>query len=243
LEIETQHVWDYAEDTWVHRLIREKGDSKVIELPSSRSGGLGAGRADHGEDMVPREKLERIGMEYTHLLTSQLESQRVYFEELVGKAVAKASAASSATALASNRAEEAISKLNELQIAHAHLRDEVVVGLEKDLAREKKKAEKASEMARGFSKSFMDEKKVNEGLMERIEHVNRSMAAMSAEMSKIKEENMDLAEQNRDFLFSITAQDKLKDMEGEGGNLEAGELEGGTLSLPPEKKKRGKGKK
>ena len=240
LEIETQHVWDYAEDTWVHRLIREKGDSKVIELPSSRSGGLGAGRADHGEDMVPREKLERIGMEYTHLLTSQLESQRVYFEELVGKAVAKASAASSAAALASNRAEEAISKLNELQIAHAHLRDEVVVGLEKDLAREKKKAEKASEMARGFSKSFMDEKKVNEGLMERIEHVNGGMAAMSTEMSKLKEENADLAEQNRDLLFSITAQDKLKDMEG---GLEVGELEGGTLSLPPEKKKRGKGKK
>ena len=234
-------MWDYAEDTWVHRLIREKGDSKVIELPSSRSGGLGAGRAEHGEDMVPREKLERIGMEYTHLLTSQLESQRVYFEELVGKAVAKASAASSAAALASDRAEEAISKLNELQTSHVHLRDEVVVGLEKDLARERKKAEKASEMARGFSKSFMGEKKVNEGLMERIGHVNAGMAAMSTEMGKLKEENADLAEQNRDLLFSITAQDKLKDMEG---GLEDGELEGGTLSLPPEKKgRKGKGKK
>ena len=244
LEIETQHVWDYAEDTWVHRLIREKGDSKVIELPSSRSGGLGAGMADHGEDMVPREKLERIGMEYTHLLTSQLESQRVYFEDLVCKAVAKASAASSAAALATNRAEEAISKLNELQISHAHLRDEVMVGLEKDLAREKKKAEKASEMARGFSKSFMDEKKVNEGLLERIEHVNSSIATISKEMTQVKAENADLTEQNRDLLFSITAQDKLKDMEGEGAGLEAGELESGTLSLPPEKKgRKGKGRK
>jgi BRCA1-associated protein len=243
LEIETQHVWDYAEDTWVHRLIREKGDSKVIELPSSRSG-LGQGRAEHGEDMVPREKLERIGMEYTHLLTSQLESQRVYFEELVGKAVAKASAASSAAAMASNRADEAISQLNELKLAHTRLKDEVVVGLEKDLAREKRKAEKSSELARGFGKSLTEEKEVNAGLMKRIDHINTSMQAMSQEMSKVKEENEDLKEQNRDLLFSITASSKIQDMEAEGGGLEKGEVEGGTVSLPPEKKgRKGKGKK
>jgi BRCA1-associated protein len=244
LEIETQHVWDYAEETWVHRLIREKGDSKVIELPSSSRAGIGAGRGNHGEvDMVPREKLESIGIEYTHLLTSQLESQRVYFDDQLNKAAAKASAASAAAASASSRAEEAVERLKELEIEHKRLRDEVVPSLEKDLVREKKKSERSGELARGFGKSLMEEKKVSEGLMERIEHVNKSMMEMSTELGKVKEENKELKEENRDLLFSITAGTKLKDMEGEEGGLEKGELEGGTLSLPPEKeKKRGKAK-
>jgi BRCA1-associated protein len=241
LEIETQHVWDYAGDMWVHRLIRDKGDSKVIELPSSSRGGPGGGMG-RDDDMVPREKLERIGIEYTHLLTSQLESQRVYFEELVGKAVAKASAASSSAALATSRADEALSKLNDIQIENKKLKEEIVVGLERDLEREKKKAERSAEVARGFGKSLMEEKKVSEGLMERIGFVNKSIMGMSEEMGKLREENAELKEINRDLLFSISAEQKLKEM-GEGEGLEQGELEGGSLSLPPEKeKKKGKGK-
>ncbi|TVY31305.1 RING finger protein-like protein, partial [Lachnellula subtilissima] len=207
LEIETQHVWDYADDMWVHRLIRDKGDGKVVDVGRERDG---SGRG--GMDMVPAEKLERIGMEYTHLLSSQLESQRVYFEELVGKAVAKASAASLAASSASSRADSAISQLATLESENKKLREEVVVALEKDLAREKKKAERSAEVARGFGKSLVEEKRVSEGLMERIGHVNKSMMEISSQLTSLKEENADLAEQNRDLLFSITAQDKLKDI-------------------------------
>ncbi|KAI9049117.1 hypothetical protein LZ554_006965 [Drepanopeziza brunnea f. sp. 'monogermtubi'] len=241
LEIETQHVWDYAGDTWVHRLIRDKGD-KVIELPSRSRGGRGG---DGGEgDMVPREKLERIGMEYTHLLTSQLESQRVYFEELVSKAVAKASAASSAAASASARAEEALSQLATLSAENQMLKQDVVTVLEKDLAREKRKAEKSGEIARGLGKSLVEEKRVSEGLMERIGHVNMRMQEVEREMEKVREENRELVEANRDLLFSISAEGKIREMEGnvpaEGGVLEKGEIEGGTIVLPPEKIGRGK---
>ncbi|TVY24790.1 RING finger ETP1-like protein [Lachnellula hyalina] len=238
LEIETQHVWDYADDMWVHRLIRDKGDGKVVDVGRERDG---SGRG--GMDMVPAEKLERIGMEYTHLLSSQLESQRVYFEELVGKAVAKASAASLAASSASTRADSAMSQLATLESENKKLREDVVVALEKDLAREKKKAERSAEVARGFGKSLVEEKKVSEGLMERIGHVNKSMMEISSQLTSLKEENADLAEQNRDLLFSITAQDKLKDMVGvQGDGLEEGEVEGGMLSLPPQQAE-GKGRR
>ena len=193
--------------------------------------------------MVPVEKLEHIGLEYTHLLTSQLESQRVYFEELVGKAVAKASAASSSASSASQRAEEALSQLQDLQLAHAHLRDEVVVNLERDLAREKKRADKSAELARGFGRSLTEEREVSRGLLERIEHVNASMAGVSGELGVLREENAELKEQNRDLLFSVTASSRIQDMRDEGGGLEAGEVEGGTVSLPPEKKGRGRGRR
>ncbi|CAD6439601.1 a74ba69e-6933-463b-a012-7c96e9a3b314 [Sclerotinia trifoliorum] len=165
LEIETQHVWDYAGDIWVHRLIRDKGDnSKVIELPSSRSRGTLAPAEDM--DMVPREKLENAGLEFTHLLTSQLESQRVYFEELVGKAVAKASAASEKAIIASRDAENALSKLGELEEKFHKLSTDTLPNLEKELEREKRK--ERLRRFEGMGKSLREEKKVSEGLMERI---------------------------------------------------------------------------
>jgi len=237
---------------WVHRLIRGKGDSKVIELPSRGPTARHHGNNDD-EDMVPREKLDRIGMEYTHLLTSQLESQRVYFEELVSKAVAKASAASSAAQSATSRADEALAQLSLLSQENKTLKEDIISNLEKDLVREKRKAEKSSEIARGFGKSLMEEKKVSEGLMERIAFVDRRMGEMEEEVRRVREENEELKESNRDLLFSISAEGKIREMEeqgeeggaGGGTGLEKGELEGGTLSLPPEKVvagRKGKGK-
>jgi BRCA1-associated protein len=247
LEIATQHVWDYAGDMWVHRLIRDKGNSKVIELPASSRAGIspGGARQNSDMDMVPREKLENIGMEYTHLLTSQLDSQRVYFEELVSKAVAKASAASITAATATTRADDALAQLKTLTLSHQRLQSEIIPGLERDLEREKRKAEKSSEIARGFGKSLMEEKKVSEGLMERIGHVNKSILGISEELTKVKEENEELKEANRDLLFSISAEQKIKEMterDGEDGGVRRNELEEASLSLPPEKKKKGKGK-
>ncbi|VDI63469.1 BRCA1-associated protein [Mytilus galloprovincialis] len=76
--VETQHtysmqlgnnrVWDYAGDNYVHRLVQNKGDGKLVEV-------------DEGGRVVHEEKVDSLALEYTYLLTSQLESQRLYFEE------------------------------------------------------------------------------------------------------------------------------------------------------------------
>lgn len=62
-------MWDYVGDMWVYRLIRDKGDGKVVELFSGNINIVGSGR---GEDMdvVLRVKLENIGLEYMYLLIS-----------------------------------------------------------------------------------------------------------------------------------------------------------------------------
>ena len=71
MELETQRVWDYTGDNYVHRLVQNKSDGKLVEFG-----------APPGE--VPNdEKLDSITLEYTYLLTSQLESQRHYFEEKI----------------------------------------------------------------------------------------------------------------------------------------------------------------
>lgn len=241
LEIETQHVWDYAGDIWVHRLIRDKGDnSKVIELPSSRFRGTLA--PAENMDMVPREKLENAGLEFTHLLTSQLESQRVYFEELVRKAAAKASAASEKAIIASRDAENALSKLGELEEKCHKLSTDTLPNLEKELEREKRKAEKAQEIARGMGKSLREEKKVSEGLMERIGFVNEGVKKKEEEIKGLREECEELREANRDLMVMISGREKIREME-ETGELEEGEAEEAGVSVGEgEKKKKGKGK-
>lgn len=245
LEIETQYVWDYAGDSWVHRLIQTKGDGKLVELPSSPRpphGSGGSRESQGGEDveMVPRVKLENIGMEYTHLLTSQLESQRLYYEDIVKKAVSKASAASKSAEAAAAKAEEALAALKQVSIDHARLRDETVPSLDKERDRLKSKVEKSGELARTMTKNWQEEKKVNEGLMERIRHINEGMANMSKELTKVKAECDDLKEQNRDLSFFISSQEKLKAMQNDG---EVGEdVIEGTVSLPERKEGKGKGK-
>ncbi|KAH8897046.1 ubiquitin-domain-containing protein [Thozetella sp. PMI_491] len=242
LELETQHVWDYAGDMWVHRLIRDKGDGKVFELPRDDRGShrRGGGSAED-EDVVPRAKLDRIGIEYTHLLTNQLESQRIYFEEMVNKAVDKAAKASAAAEAASSQAEKALRELSVLQAEHRALKEETIPALEKDLVRERSRAVKSTELARSLGKALQEEKQVGEGLMKRIEHINKETEDARVAVDSLRVENEELKETNRDLTMFISGQEKLKELENEG-KVEQGELESGLLSLPEERRKKGKGK-
>jgi BRCA1-associated protein len=139
------------------------------------------------------------------VLTSQLESQRVYFEELVNKVLTKASAASTAATTATQRAaDEANSTLGELEKENGELK-EVVKGLERDLEKEKKRGERSVEVARDFRRSLMEEKRVGEGLMEHIGFLNSHVEKIIGELEKVKLENVELKEENRDLLFSISA--------------------------------------
>ncbi|KAF4997799.1 hypothetical protein FDECE_11976 [Fusarium decemcellulare] len=237
LELETQHVWDYAGDMWVHRLIRDKGDGKVVELPGRNTQ---VGHLEE-EDVVPRAKLDSIGLEYTHLITSQLESQRAYYEEMISKAVDKASKASIAAENAAGQATKAMEKLGLLDEKYNTLSQETIPELEKELARERNKANKSEALARNLGKAVQEEKRINEGLLKRIEHLNGDNESISRQLEELKGENAELKEMNRDLTMFISGQEKLKELENEG-KIDEGELEGGSASVP-EKKSRRRGKR
>ncbi|KAH7416024.1 hypothetical protein KP509_14G071700 [Ceratopteris richardii] len=86
LEVETQRVWDYAGDGYVHRLIQSKTDGKLVELNSPcQEGDDECGRCEcsYGSEMaeaIINSKIDGIAAEYNQLLTSQLDEQRQYFE-------------------------------------------------------------------------------------------------------------------------------------------------------------------
>jgi BRCA1-associated protein len=246
LELETQHVWDYAGDMWVHRLIRDKGDGKIVELPrhSNTNNDRQSGAAAAQEDVVPRAKLDSIGMEYTHLLTSQLESQRIYFEEMVNKAADKAAKASAAAESASAQAAEALKQLASLREEHRVLKNETVPSLERELAREKNRAAKSAELARGLGKALQEEKEVSAGLMKRIEHLMVESEGTGKVVEQLRAENEELKEMNRDLTMFISGQEKLREMEKEG-MVEQGELEDGTVGVAEGSggRRKGKGRK
>ncbi|TWU73111.1 hypothetical protein ED733_004943 [Metarhizium rileyi] len=233
LELETQHVWDYAGDLWVHRLIRDKGDGKVVELPS-RSNQSGRSL---DEDVVPRAKFENIGLEYTQLITSQLESQRAYYEEILSKAVDKAAKASAANESMAAQSSTAIERLNDLEEKFSSLTTETIPQLERDLERERNKSAKSEKLARNMSKSLQEEKRVNEGLMRRIEHLGGDNERVRKQLVELKGEVEELKEMNRDLSMFISGQEKLKELESEG-KIEEGELQEGSASVPAKKGRR-----
>jgi BRCA1-associated protein len=67
LQLGTNRVWDYAGDNFVHRLLQNKSDGKLV--------------ATQSPDGEGEEKIDSMQLEFTYLLTSQLDAQRQHYEE------------------------------------------------------------------------------------------------------------------------------------------------------------------
>ena len=72
METNSQRVWDYAEDGYVHRLVQNEADGKIIELTLNDQ-----------SKKTNEEKVEKIGLEYSKMLITQLESQRAYYDGMI----------------------------------------------------------------------------------------------------------------------------------------------------------------
>ncbi|KAL2059470.1 hypothetical protein ABVK25_000763 [Lepraria finkii] len=230
MDMTTQRVWDYASDGYVHRIVQNKTDGKFVELtPTSTQAPT---HDDDFGDYVPREKLDNIGLEYTHLLTSQLDSQRMYFEEILERAADKASQAASAAEKATETSSRTAERLATLQASHVTLANETIPALEKDRDRATRKADKFEAMARKLEKEWRDEKAMNESLMTRINHLGTQIETLKAEKSELED-------QNRDLSFFISSQGKLRTL-----GVDEEEVREGTVSLPEVVEEgKGKGKK
>uniref|UniRef100_A0A7S1YS01 RING-type domain-containing protein n=1 Tax=Ditylum brightwellii TaxID=49249 RepID=A0A7S1YS01_9STRA len=85
LDLETQHVWDFAGQGYVHRLIQNVHDGKLVEITdptnttrNERSHTPGY-LTDVQEGEVVHRKLEGLASQYYTLLKSQMEQQRIHY--------------------------------------------------------------------------------------------------------------------------------------------------------------------
>lgn len=85
LDTETQHVWDFVGQGYVHRLLQNAKDDKLVEVndphnTSSYERNLNPGLSDSQEGEVVHRKLEGFASQYYTLLKGQLKQQRIYYE-------------------------------------------------------------------------------------------------------------------------------------------------------------------
>lgn len=248
MDINTQHVWDYAGDGYVHRLIQ----SKPPTTPAATHDGYGSGYVDmparsrheneafraEGGDSVPREKMESMATEYTYLLTSQLEGQRRYFEEQVARAVDKATQAS-------QRAEEAASHASKLEAEVSQLTTNLsdlktqLQNAETKLDKAEKSRAKFEQMARDMGNKWREEKTMNEGLSQRITKAEEEVKAAKEEKENVLQEKKDLEDMNHDLTMFISSQEKVKELQEQGEEV----VEGHAYAPEQQQQQAGKGKK
>lgn len=168
------------------------------------------------------EKLEAIGIEYSYLLTSQLESQRQFYEDKLDQFQAQLTSLTGELASLSHKAKQ----VEQLATRTSTLeRDNEMLRREKD--KSDKKAEKATELARTLQRDLHSEREISKGLMEKLDKTRESEAELKVQVA-------DLQEQVGDLMFFVQARDKL-DQEG-------GEAQGGDVELRPKPTSRAKGK-
>jgi BRCA1-associated protein len=231
LEVGTQRVWDYVSDGFVHRIIQSK--SGLVELTpprqrraSSSSNGCerehcSPGRAPDVEVMdseleeaLVASKLDAIASEYDVLLTSQLESQRKHFENLLQTAHARAdgvisrqdeeSRNAAVIARAMKEAQEAKHELKRVQKLNAS-QSKTIGELEEEISHLKILSDTLEENVGAF-------KSENEKLTKRKE------IELSLKDARIRE----LEEANRDLMLFLDASNKLSADEDVAGGTVVG---------------------
>jgi hypothetical protein len=241
MDLESKRVWDYAGDAYVHRIIQDaaKPGEKLVELPGRRR----EPTALEGQEDVEMAKMDNIALEYTHLLTSQLESQRVYFEEVVERAVDKASEANKKAERAMEESRMAMEKLHNLESQHDVVAKGLVPELEKEKSRLEKRSAKFEEMARSFNQKYQEEKTLAVNLLERVKFLEDTrINQLNNTIRHLEEENATkdllmegLRDEHRDAIMQISAQKKLQEMVA-NGELDQEDLDGATIEAGPAKK-------
>ncbi|DBA02516.1 TPA: hypothetical protein N0F65_010988 [Lagenidium giganteum] len=181
LELETQRVWDYAGDGYVHRLILNKQDGKFVEFPSPNT--VSGERSQMPpptsaeEEEVEHRKLEKLAVEYNFLLKSQLEEQRLFYERRLAR---------DGSAQALEQEKKNIRKANE------------------ELAARNRKLEEELSFVRELNKSLIENQKQ---WKERV----RSLEEQNARIEKETAIRVgDLEAQVRDLMFYLDTQSKVE---------------------------------
>ncbi|KAK5070800.1 hypothetical protein LTR51_006812 [Lithohypha guttulata] len=248
LDLETQRVWDYDRDCYVHRIIANgssTSDEKLLELPGRRKEGQTTALEDVDQDL-DMAKRENLAFEYTQLLTSQLESQRIYFEDQVAKAVDNKIKALQQAEKDAKEVVMARSKVDETVAAEQTLREKCGQ-LEKDATRYQSKCQKIEAELKDLRKKHEEAKILADTISknaktretEAAAKRNDYFAGQVEQLKTLKEDNAtknfyleSLQEQIKELRLQLAAQTKLQAMV-KSGQLTQAELEGATLHAGP----------
>ncbi|CAI4063417.1 hypothetical protein SKDZ_08G0320 [Saccharomyces kudriavzevii ZP591] len=241
MDIRTQRVWDYAGDNYVHRLVQNEVDGKLVEVggssddntnetdnPDELQNVVNGSRNKGGEGSNSNKKDGELAanflrhreyhLEYVQVLISQLESQREYYE------------------LKLQEQNQNVSELSQVESLQKSM---------EDLKLQFRATQKEWHEKETIQKTKLDEDKlVIEGLQANLDHLSKKQEQLEQDNKVLAESKQDLEEQVKDLMFYLDSQEKFKNADEsvkEGTILMQQPLEGAQSSKS--KKKRNKKKK
>lgn len=231
MQLTNHRVWDYAGDNYVHRLVASKTDGKMVQYECEG-------------DTCHAEKIDALQLEYSYLLTSQLESQRIYWEN---KIVHLEKETAEEITNMKVKFKETLERCDNLERRFGE------IGKEKQSI-EKKCTQLNSRVVK-LSQELMEEQEMNRCLRA---NQTELQATLAEEAHKAKESVgckdvaiSELQEQLRDVMFYLEAQQQIEHLPPEARseiqegqiNIGAGPSEGAGAEPPSSRGRRGRGRK
>ncbi|CAG2162310.1 unnamed protein product [Oppiella nova] len=216
-------VWDYAGDNYVHRLLQNK-DGKPVEVECNQA------NSD--------EKIDSVQLEYTYLLTNQLEAQRHYFEEALARIESDAH----------HQIDEVIDKNKIIVEERDELKTNLAV-ITKEKQSLDRKVNTLSTKLNKIQSELKEERELNACLRENQMGWQSKITETEVQLKELKtvkdKEVTELQEQVRDLMFFLETQEKLKSVSDEArdeiasGHIVVQQNESaGTSSRPKSKVKK-----
>uniref|UniRef100_A0A8R1U1K3 BRCA1-associated protein n=2 Tax=Onchocerca TaxID=6281 RepID=A0A8R1U1K3_ONCVO len=202
LEIGGERVWDYAGDNYVHRLIQSSPDGKMVEYRRS-------GTNDSSENSG--EKLESIQLEYTCLLTSQLEYQRIFYENKMNEQERLFSTLEKHNQAQVDNLEKEVEETRE---KYEELKKTLASCTQQRRSIEKKNHNIQNKLNKALAE-LAEERAFNKLLRSDQEKWSAKLAEMEAKNASLNEKYAaavnDLNEQIRDLMMHLEAETKIQD--------------------------------
>ncbi|KAI7945646.1 hypothetical protein MJO29_012034 [Puccinia striiformis f. sp. tritici] len=230
LELGSQRVWDYVGDNYVHRLIQTKSD-QIVELPALSSAVFDSGGGPGRNEVAYQSKIEAISEEFGHLVASQLDSQRAFYEE-------EMEILRNQLQTTQEEAEEQKSLVKKLQTQLQNI-EESNQSLEKLSKKEKstmlKKTGKTLQISQKLENELKEEQLMSVGMRAQIKKLEEEKHEEKSKTLELSKEIVDIKEQLRDMMFFIEMQSKIQNNEGgtselQGGSIVVGKPASSTLN-------------
>jgi BRCA1-associated protein len=239
MELESQRVWDYTRDQYVHRLASNYSDNKIVEVPNLHWEAELANTIKSKDLGLEKDEAQQI--EWQYLLEAQLETQKRYFEERISMIENKTQSKIKyleqeyaelfeQKALTAKRMEELEKQKNALQRKTA------------ELEKKMHEVEKETDFLKNVNRAMELNQENWKSKIEETEELLKKAKIQSDKDEKIRE----LEDQVRDLMFYINAQKELTaKSEISDGDIVMVPAPSPTATTknPPEKKTTGKGKR
>ena len=167
-----------------------------------------SGPTDRAQVEMLQEKMEAIGAEYSSMIMSQLDSQRVYYE---GR-LAQVKSQSVSQSEYEHTCRERDQLREECNVTKEHLASmsEELSSTQSTIKRQDAQLRRALETVRMTKHELEEEKSVSSGLYSHVQQLQEGHSKLEAQVA-------DLKEQLRDMMFFVSARDKIDRMDDSYG--------------------------